>query len=202
MSSSAFIGPPPTAHAAALMNRVFDFHRERQPMLDLDGEDYSVAEVGDGAKHFSRLILQQKVFMSKRWKRGILRADLQSSDYSRRRIENRVTPTNLKALDPTESKPLHQLNQLTRRLGKRGFGECGPSFNCVFVSAAHDPIERGVSTVNTQSSVHEPVGIAISVLDEGHQERAKPVLIARKCLLLLAQAGFAPLSLTAEASIY
>lgn len=96
-------------------------HGERQTVLDLDGEDFSVAKLGDCFEHFGCLLLEPEVWEGGFAPRTVLAANLEFSDDPGGRLERRLARFDPQTLDPTEIQVLEQLDKAALGFRQGGF---------------------------------------------------------------------------------
>lgn len=94
---------------------MLDLHCERQAVLDLDGQDFSLAKLGNRFEHFGGLLLQPEVRKGGLAARAVLATDLDLSHDARRGFERGLTRHYTQAFNPAKIQILEQLNKATLR---------------------------------------------------------------------------------------
>jgi len=90
-------------------------------VLDLDGEDFSLAKLGDCFEHFGCLLLEPEVREGGFAPRTVLAANLELSNDPGRGLERGLACFDPQTLDPAEIQVLEQLDKATLRFRQRGF---------------------------------------------------------------------------------
>lgn len=101
---------------------MFDLQGERQSVLDLDSQNFSLAKLGNRLEKFDGLALQPEVTVVDLGPRPVLAADFQFPNDSRCGREYRLTGSHLELLNAAEVDRLHQFKKAALGLGKGRLG--------------------------------------------------------------------------------